>query len=193
MIRTTGAGARLGYRGLRITIAVACSAAALTAVSVTGARAAGPDLPGLGGPTSISVGGFWPNSGEAEDNGGSTQLDADLRYHITAGDPLTVPARTFLDLGVIAGSDHGNHDTIVPVTVGEDFGFNNESPLASGNAYAGGGIGAYFENMSGLSTQTRLGGFVNLGYNVSTSIFVEGKYQWVNNADGTTVNVGYRF
>lgn len=169
-------------------------AIALTVALSTSARADGPAIPGLGGPTSLSVGGFWPSSGDAKDSGGSTQIDANLRYHIPVKDnPLTVPARTFLNVGVEAGAKDGNHNTIIPITVGEELGLDNKSPLASGNGYVGAGVGAYIMNQSGLSTATRLGGFVNAGYNFTSQVFAEADYQWVNHGNGALVNVGFRF
>jgi hypothetical protein len=171
--------------GLTIAMAVGLS---------TSANADGPAIPGLGGPTSISVGAFWPTSDDAKDAGGSTQFDANLRYHIPVKDnPLTVPARTFLNVGVQAGSKDGNHSTIVPITVGEEIGLDNRSPLAPGNGYLGAGVGAYILNQSGFSTATRLGGFVNAGYNFTSSVFAEADYQFVDHGDGPMVNVGFRF
>ena len=173
---------------------VACG---LAMVMTTGlgqsARAADPAIPGLGGPASLSVGAYWPSSDDAK-RGGSTQIDADLRYHIPVKDnPITVPHSTVLDIGVEAGSKNGNHNTIIPITVGEEFGMNNKSPLANGNTYLGIGVGAYVLNQSGFSTATRLGGYVSAGYNFTQAVYLEGKYQWVDHGDGPMVNVGYRF
>lgn len=164
------------------------------AVALVAGTTSAAHAQGIGGPTSLSVGGFWPSSGQAKYDGGTTQIDADLRWHVPVHDnPITMPARTVLDVGVEAGADHGNHDTIVPVTIGEDLGLNNKSPLAPNNAYVGVGVGAYFENMSGLSSQARLGGYVSVGYNFTHAVFLEGKYQWAQDADGPMLNVGYRF
>ncbi|MGO8672319.1 MAG: hypothetical protein ACLQVD_13265 [Capsulimonadaceae bacterium] len=149
----------------------------------------------LGGPSAISVGGFWPNdTEEAENSGGSNQLDADLRYHIPVPNPLDVPARTVLDVGAEFGSSNGNHSLVVPITIGEDVALmNKRSPLSSNTAYVGAGVGAYILNESGLSEATRVGGYVGLGYNFVAPLFVEAKYQFVDHADGATVNVGIRF
>jgi hypothetical protein len=173
--------------------AVACGLAiAMTAGLSTAANAQGPSA--LGGPTAISVGAYWPNSDEASHAGGSTQIDADLRYHIPVKDnPITIPSRTILEAGVEAGASHGNHNTIIPVTIGEEFGMNQKSPLATNNGYVGAGVGVYFMNQSGLSSAARLGGYVSAGYNFTPSVFGEAKYQWVDHGNGPLVNVGYRF
>jgi hypothetical protein len=170
------------------------AAAAWILAAPVPAQAAGPAIPGLGGPTAISVGAYWPQSDDAKDSGGSTQITADLRYHVPVNaNPLNTPARTVVDVGVDAGAVHGNHDTIVPVTIGEEFGANKQSPMATGNFYVGAGFGAYILNQSGLSTATRLGGYVGAGYNITQSVFAEGKYQFVDHGDGPTLSVGMRF
>jgi len=175
-------------------IPAACGLAiAMSAGLATSANAADPKIPGLGGPTSLSVGAYWPSSDDAK-RGGSTQIDADLRYHVPVKDnPITVPHSTVLDIGIQAGSKNGNHNTIIPITIGEELGLNNKSPLATGNGYVGAGVGAYVLNQSGLSTATRLGGYVDAGYNFTQAVFVEGKYQWVDHGSGPMLNVGYRF
>jgi len=141
----------------------------------------------------LSVGAYWPSSDDAK-RGGATQIDADLRYHVPVKDnPITVPHSTVLDIGVQAGSKDGKHNTIIPITIGEELGLNNKSPLATGNAYVGAGVGAYVINQSGISTATRLGGYVDVGYNATQAVFVEGKYQWVDHGSGPMLNLGYRF
>ena len=171
---------------------MACGfAIAMTMGFAHSAAASGPSV--LGGPTAISVGGYWPSDEDAKD-AGQTQINADLRYHVPVKDnPITVPHSTVLAVGVEAGSKDGNHSTIIPITIGEELGANNKSPLASGNGYLGLGIGAYIINQSGLSTATRLGGYVSAGYNFTQAVFAEGKYQWVDHGTGPLLNLGYRF
>jgi|SRR3569833_346957 len=157
------------------------------------ANAAGPAIPGLGGPTALTVGGYWPSDNDAK-RGGTTQLNADLRYHVPVKDnPITVPHSTVLAVGVEAGSKDGNHNTIIPITIGEELGLDNKSPLAINNGYVGVGVGAYVMNQSGISTATRLGGYVSAGYNFTQSVFAEGKYQFVDHGSGPMLNVGFRF
>jgi len=172
----------------------ACGLAMMMSAGLTtSANAADPKIPGLGGPTSLSVGAYWPSSDDAK-RGGSTQIDADLRYHVPVKDnPITVPHSTVLDIGVQAGSKDGKHNTIIPITIGEELGLNNKSPLATGNGYVGAGVGAYVINQSGISTATRVGGYVDAGYNFTQAVFVEGKYQWVDHGSGPMLNLGYRF
>ena len=168
-------------------------AIALTSGLARSANAADPKIPGLGGPTAVSVGAYWPKDDDAK-RGGSTQIDGDLRYHVPVKDnPITVPHSTVLSVGVQAGSKGGRHNTIIPITIGEELGLNNKSPLATGNGYVGAGVGAYIINQSGISTAARLGGYVSAGYNFSPAVFGEAKYQFVDHGSGPLLNVGYRF
>ncbi len=171
-------------------VAIVVGALGMTAPS---ANAQGPSLPGLGGPSSLSVGAFFPNSHDAKDRGGSTQISADFRYHVPVPNPLDVPARTVVDLGVQTGAKDGKHSTIIPITIGEVVGTSKQSPLSAGSVYVGAGVGAYILNQSGISTATRLGGYVNAGYNVNASTFIDAKYQFVDHGSGPAVNVGFRF
>lgn len=169
-------------------ILVPLVAIAMTAGLSTAANA------GIGGPTSLSVGAFWPSSDDASSTGGGTQLNADLRYHVPAkNNTLNVPSRTVFDVGIEAGATDGAHSTIVPVTIGEEIGLSNQSPLAVNNGFLGAGIGVYFVDQSFITSSAELGGYVNAGYNISASTFVEGKYQFADHGDGPMLDVGFRF
>lgn len=148
-------------------------------------------LPLVGSPTGLYVGGFFP-SGDAQKRGGSSQLAAELRYAFPVSVPLT-PTRTVISLGAEFGSKHGNHNTIVPVTIAEYVGLNGHSPYSALTPYAGAGVGAYFLNQSGISTKTQIGGFGALGYNLALGFFIEAKYQFVQHGNGALVGVGFRF
>jgi hypothetical protein len=171
------------------------SVAAVAALSlVSPAQAApGPAVPGIGGPTSISIGGFFPGSHDATDRGGSTQFVGEFRYTLPVPNPLDVPTRTVASLGVETGARDGKHSTVIPITIGEEVGLNKTSPSAGGQPYAGGGLGVYVINQDGISTATRIGGYLVLGYNVNSSVYVDAKYQFVDHADGPLVQVGLRF
>jgi hypothetical protein len=148
---------------------------------------------GLGGPTSLSVGLFWPDSDEASENGGSTQFMADLRYNVQSTNHLQVPAQTVFDVGVEAGADHGGHSTIVPIMIGEQIGTSNQSPLAPGSFYLGAGIGLAIVDQTGESNGPRFAADVNAGYNFNTSTFGELKYQFVDNGNGPMASIGFSF
>lgn len=177
---------------LRMSIAAAFISSALL-VSGKAYAAPGPTLPVVGSPSSISAGVFLPNGGDAKDRGGSTQLSVDFRYTVPVPNPLDVPARTIVSLGVQTGAKSGNHSTIVPLTVGEMFGANGKSPAAAGNTYFGIGAGVYFMNQSGISSTARIGGYAHVGYNINAVTYVDAKYQVVTHGDGLNVNVGLRF
>jgi len=168
-------------------------AAAALVLAVTAQAAPGPAIPGIGGPSSISVGGYFPNSADASDRGGATQLAGEFRYQLPVPNPLDVPARTVATLGIETGARHGNHSTIIPVTIGEMVGLSHTSPNAAGTAYAGAGVGVYFENQSGISTAARIGGYAVIGYNINGMTYVDAKYQFVDHGDGPLVQVGLRF
>ena len=155
------------------------------------AQVPGPSLPIIGSPTAIAIGGYLP-SGDASRRGGSVQITGEFRYTLFVPNPLNAPARTVAALGVEYGSKSGNHSLVVPLTVGEIVGFNG-SPTAGGVGFGGGGVGAFYESQSGVSSQIRLGGYVELGYNVTSMVFVDAKYQMASHANGATVMAGLRF
>jgi len=134
-----------------------------------------------------------PNSADASDRCGATQLAGEFRYQLPVPNPLDVPARTVATLGIETGARHGNHSTIIPVTIGEMVGLSHTSPNAAGTAYAGAGVGVYFENQSGISTAARIGGYAVIGYNINGMTYVDAKYQFVDHGDGPLVQVGLRF
>ena len=173
------------------TTAVAAMIAAGLGAYSTAAHA--QTLPIVGAPSSIQIGGFFPNSGDAKDRGGNTQLSADFRYHFPVPLQSLTPTRTFFDVGVQTGAKDGNHSTIIPITIGESVGLTGQSPEASGTPYAAAGVGAYILNQSGFSTATRIGGFGELGYNINNAVYVNARYQFVDHGNGPSVNVGFRF
>ena len=167
--------------------------AAILASVLPAAAAPGPGLPIVGNPTSISAGVFIPSSGDASDKGGSTQLSLNFRYTLPVPDPIGVPVRTVIDLGLETGSKSGGHSTVIPLTVGVVAGTGGSSPYTAGSFFYGGGAGVYFENQSGLSSAARLGAYAELGYSITGPLYVNAKYQFVDHAEGATVNVGLRF
>ena len=172
---------------------VIAAAGTIACISVRPAAAApGPVIPGVGGPSAITAGIYLPNDSNTKDGGGSTQFSGEFRYTLPVPNPLDVPARTVASLGVEFGTSSGKHSTIVPLTVGEVIS-SKGSPVGAGNFFYGAGLGAYFLNRSGFSTATRFGGYGELGYNFTSALFLDAKYQIVQHADGLNLNVGLRF
>ena len=155
-------------------------------------RPAAAQIPFVGLPSAISAGGFFPSSDRARDNGGDVQSNVEARYTLPVSVPL-VASRTLLSIGVESAAKDDTHSTIVPVTVGEYFGANGKSPLASRNFYFGAGAGAYILNENGISTTARIGGYGALGYNLTEAVFLEAKYQLVQDGDGLSLQAGLRF
>ncbi len=176
----------LGFIGALTVAALALSPRIATA-------APGPALPLIGGPSAISAGVFVPSGGDDKDRGGSTQLALNFRYTVPVPNPLVVPSRTVIDLGVQTGARNGGHSTVIPITIGQLVSANGHSPSAPGAIYVGGGIGAFVINQSGISSATRIGGFAELGYNVTDIIFADARYQFVDHANGLGITVGARF
>ncbi|MEO7719899.1 MAG: hypothetical protein ABIY70_27150, partial [Capsulimonas sp.] len=133
--------------------------AAAFGCALPASAAPGPALPIVGSPSSISAGVFIPGSSDASDNGGSTQLSVNFRYTLPVPDPIGVPVRTVLDLGVETGAKGGRHSTVIPLTVGVVAGTGGSSPYVAGSFFYGGGAGVYFINQSGLSSAARLGAY----------------------------------
>ena len=154
-------------------------------------RPASAQLPLLGGPTAITAGVFVPTDSRPTHAGGGQQLSLEARYALP-GVPFT-GLKTVVSVGLEDGSQGGGHSTIIPFTIGEYAGSGGVNPLKFKDAYIGAGLGPYLENESGISTTTRIGGFVAVGYNTPIALFVEGKYQFVQDGSGFTASVGLRF
>ena len=181
----------IDLRGNRLTVAL--GAAAVLASALPAAAAPGPSLPIVGNPSSISAGVFLPSSGDSKDKGGTTQLSVNFRYTLPVPDPIGVPVRTVLDLGVETGAKSGGHSTVIPLTVGVVAGTGGSSPYSAGSFFYGAGAGVYFENQSGFSSASRIGAYAELGYSITGPLYINAKYQFVEHAEGATVNVGLRF
>ena len=159
-----------------------------------GAQAApGPVIPLVGSPSAVSLGLFVPSGGDAKDKGGASQFAANFQYGLPIIGSLGPLSHTVIGLGIQTGSKAGAHSTVIPVTVSQLFGVGGASPTAAGNAYYGVGVGAYFLNQSNISVATRIGAQVQAGYNITSILFADAKYQFVDHADGFIVSVGGRF
>lgn len=174
-------------------IAAAALVTSLLGLGTAAQAAPGPSLPIAGSPGSVEVGVFLPSSGEAKDNGGNTQFSGFFNYTLPVPLQSSTPTTTEISLGVETGSRSGDHYTTIPLTATELVSLTGQSPNAAGAVYAGAGIGAYFINGSGLSSEVRFGGQAQLGYNITSAIFLDARYQFVQNADGLTADVGLRF
>lgn len=168
--------------------------AALAGAVVAGPAlsAPGPSLPIVGSPNSIVAGVFLPNDSAARRAGGSSQVDVSFRYGLPVPN-LIAPTRTVLGLGVQIGARGGGHSTIIPLTVSQVFSTNGASPFSTGTVYVGAGLGLYVLNQSGIKTTARIGGQGLVGYNVTDAVFLEGKYQFVQDGNGGTLAAGLRF
>ena len=155
--------------------------------------APGPVIPLVGSPSAVSLGVFVPSGSDAKDKGGSTQFAANFQYGLPIIGSLGPLSHTVIGLGVQSGSKGGAHSTVIPLTVTQLFGANNGSPTAAGNAYYGVGAGLYFLNQSNISVATRIGGQVQAGFNFTSVLFADAKYQFVDHANGLVVSVGGRF
>src|SRR5262249_15925452 len=142
---------------------------------------------------SVSAGAFFPASARIKNNTGDAMVAVDVHYLLPATNPLTVPSRRIVSAGVEAGASGGRHATIIPVTISQVIGVNHPSPVAANAPYYGVGLGAFFINQAGLSAATKIGGFVQGGYNLTGPAFVDVKYQLAKDADGWLVAAGYRF
>ncbi|MBV9852609.1 MAG: hypothetical protein JO250_23360 [Armatimonadetes bacterium] len=168
---------------------------AVGALAVGGAAKAapGPVIPLVGSPSGLSLGVFVPSGSDAKDKGGSTQFAANFQYGLPIIGSLGPLSHTVIGLGVETGSKGGAHSTVIPLTVSQLFGANNASPTAAGNAYYGVGAGLYFVNQSNISVATRIGAQAQAGYNFTSVLFADAKYQFVDHANGFVVSVGGRF
>ena len=141
-------------------------------------------------PTSLSIGDFFPSSSVAKNNGGDNQFALGLRYSI-GGEGLLTKSSLGVDW------EHGgSSNDIVGLTVGQQFGLTGAGPDAANSAYAGVGIGDYIlvkDAGFGSHTNNDIGGFVDVGYNFTSFLFVDAKYQIVNDGDGPILSAGVRF
>ncbi len=157
------------------------------------AQAPGPVVPLLGAPSALSVGLFVPSGSDAKAKGGASQFAANFQYGLPLIGSLGPLSHTVIGLGIQTGSKSGAHSTVIPLTVSQLFGANGQSPTAAGNFYYGIGAGLYFINQSGISVASRIGGQVQFGYNITSGLFADAKYQFVDHADGFIFSVGGRF
>ncbi len=168
-------------------------AALLSSVALPAQAAPGPALPIVGGPSAIAAGLFSSTSRDGSHNGGSSQFAGEFRYTVPVPNPLSVPTRTVITLGVQTGAHNGNHSTVIPLTAIQEVSLNGTSPTAAGSVYAGAGPGLYLLNQSGISSALRLGGQAEIGYNITSAVFVDARYQFVDHASGVNVMGGLRF
>jgi hypothetical protein len=164
-----------------------CTALARPAMAVPG-----PSLPIIGGPGAVSVGAFFPTSDDIKDAGGNTQVAVDFHYTLPVPNPLDIPTRTMINIGVETGAKAGKHSTIIPITISQVVGLGG-SPVGGGTPYVGAGVGVYIVNTSGLKASSKIGGFAQIGYNITSMLFVDAKYQFVEHANGGIVSAGLRF
>ena len=178
---------------MRIGQLVAWGAVSAMAIGNIAQAAPGPVIPLVGSPSALSLGVFVPSGSDAKDKGGSTQFSANFQYGLPIIGSLGPLSHTVIGLGVQSGSKGGAHSTVVPLTVTQLFGVNNASPTAGGSAYYGLGAGLYFLNQSDISVATRIGAQVQAGYNFTSILFADAKYQFVDHANGFVFSVGGRF
>lgn len=164
------------------------------ALLATAAQAApGPVIPLVGSPSAASLGVFVPSDSDAKDKGGASQLAVNFQYGLPLIGSLGPLSHTVIGLGVQTGSQGGAHSTVIPLTISQLFGGGNGSPTEAGNFYYGIGAGLYFLNQSDISVATRIGGQAQAGYNFTSALFADAKYQFVDHANGLVVSVGGRF
>ena len=176
-------------------IGMVMSVVALGALTLGGRAGAapGPVIPLVGAPSGLSAGVFIPSDGSTKDKGGSSELAINFQYGLPLIGSLGPLSHTVIGLGVETGSKGGSHSTVIPLTISQMFGANNASPTAAGNFYYGGGVGLYFLNQSSVSVATRIGAQLEAGYNVTSALYADAKYQFVDHANGFVVSVGGRF
>ena len=168
----------------------ACTVAAL---ALGTAAQAAPGRPSRSWGSECAVaGGFVPSGSDAKDKGGFEQIRGRLQYGLPIIGSLGLLSHTVIGLGCnrVQG---GAHSEVIPLTVSQLFGVGGASPTAAGNAYYGVGVGAYFLNQSNISVATRIGAQVQAGYNFTSVVFADAKYQFVDHANGFVVSVGGRF
>jgi hypothetical protein len=161
--------------------------------STVQAQAPGPVLPVLGAPSTVSLGLFIPSGSDAKTKGGASQFQANFTYGLPLIGSLGPLSHTVIGLGIETGSKGGAHSTVIPLTVSQLFGVNGQSPTASGSFYYGVGAGLYFLNQSNISVATRIGAQLQGGYNITSVLFADAKYQFVDHADGFLFSIGGRF
>lgn len=134
-----------------------------------------------------------PSGSDAKSAGGNSQLAFNFNYTLPVPNPASVPTQTVLSLGLESGTTAGKHYTIIPITAGQVVGLNGGSPTSGGQAYAGAGVGVYIINGSGFATAGRIGTYGELGYNITSNLYAEARYQDVSHASGFTLQAGLRF
>jgi len=143
-------------------------------------------------PTAISLGVLLPTDSDTRHRTGSAMLMGEVRYALPA--LATATARTVLS-GTAATSNRAYEgNTIVSGTVGEVFSLTSgQSPLAAQSVYVGAGAGIYGMDLRFVHAFARVGGYGEIGYNVSSELFANAQYRIVDRGDAASLTLGVRF
>lgn len=142
--------------------------------------------------TAISLGVLLPTDVDTRHRTGSALLSGELRYALPAA--ASANTRTIL-IGTAATSNRAAEGSaIVSVTAGQVFSPDSRrSPLEPRTAYIGAGVGVYGMDLRFVHAFARVGGYVEAGYNLNSSLFVSTQYRFVDQGSGVSVLLGTRF
>ncbi len=142
--------------------------------------------------TALSLGVLLPSDSDTRHRTGSALLMGELRYALPASASAT--ARTVLS-GTAATSNRAYEgSTIVSGTVGEVFSLRSgQSPLSPQAVYIGAGAGIYGMDLRFVHAFARVGGYGEIGYNVTRNVFANAQYRFADRGDGASLTLGVRF
>ena len=157
------------------------------------ARPAAAQLPDTPLPIRIKAGALLPSSGDTKNQTNDFHLAAEVDLTL----PFAIPfGGNIVSLGYSDNVSGDRKLRTIPLTLGTISSPPNPASGATGNIYYGGGIGLYFLRVSGGGLPSkdgaRFGGYLTIGYQTPTSLFLEAKYITTGEVDGLKPN-GFAF
>ncbi|MHB8637780.1 MAG: hypothetical protein ACYC96_15050 [Fimbriimonadaceae bacterium] len=175
---------------------------ALAALGILGASAtSSAQSTTVSQPIRAQIGGFFPTDSAVTRTLRKTALFGGVSYdfYTMGGSKGTTPAYAGAYVDASYNSGGGLHLTQVGVGV-EARAYASTSSY--GQFYYGAGLGAYFINANGAigtsSNNTRFGGKVFVGFDLTQGFFLEGGYTYIGSVSGVNPSgfeaaVGYKF
>jgi len=149
-------------------------------------------------PIRVEIGGFFPTSSAVTGTLRRAALYGGASYDFYSGHQSSSPTAAGLYVDASYNSSGGLHLTQVGVGVDGRLYASNST---SGQFYVGAGVGVYFVNANGFfssTNNTRIGGKLFIGYELTQGFFVEGGYTYIASVNGINPSgfqaaIGYKF
>lgn len=171
---------------------------ALAGLGLLGASVTASAQTSVSQPIRVEIGGFFPTSSTVTGTLRKTALYGGASYDLYTLGTKASPINTGIYVDASYNSSGGIH--LTQVGVGAE-GRVYASNTSYGQLFVGAGVGAYFLNSNGFfgsSNNTRIGGKVFVGYDLTQGFYVEGGYTLIGDVNGVNPSgfqaaIGYKF